>query len=95
MEQNKMIYLLKDRFQIEAGRQDRSGVYALTQRKLAYNSNRIEGSTLTEKQTASIFETGTIRADGSVFRTKDVEEMTGHFTMFNYMLSTCEERLTV
>lgn len=93
MEQNKMIYLLKDRFQIEAGRQDRSGVYALTQRKLAYNSNRIEGSTLTEKQTASIFETGTIRADGSVFRTKDVEEMTGHFTMFNYMLSTCEERL--
>ena len=55
MEQNKMIYLLKDRFQIEAGRQDRSGVYALTQRKLAYNSNRIEGSTLTEKQTASIF----------------------------------------
>ena len=28
MEQNKMIYLLKDRFQIEAGRQDRSGVYA-------------------------------------------------------------------
>lgn len=50
MEQNKMIYLLKDRFQIEAGRQDRSGVYALTQRKLAYNSNRIEGSTLTENR---------------------------------------------
>lgn len=94
MDQIKMVHLLKDRFHIEAGRQDRGGVYALTQRKLAYNSNRIEGSTLTEKQTASIFETGTIRADGSVFRTKDVEEMTGHFTMFNYMLSTCEERLS-
>lgn len=94
MEQTKMIHLLKDRFHIEAKRQDRGGVYALTQRKLAYNSNRIEGSTLTEKQTASIFETGTIRADGSVFRTKDVEEMTGHFTMFNYMLETCEEKLS-
>ena len=94
MENNKMICLLKDRFYIEVRKQDRSGVYALTQRKLAYNSNRIEGSTLTEKQTASIFETGTIRADGSTFRTKDVEEMTGHFTMFNYMLSTCEERLS-
>ncbi len=94
MEQNKMIHLLKDRLHIEAKRHDRSGVYALTQRKLAYNSNRIEGSTLTEKQTASIFETGTIRADGSIFRAKDVEEMTGHFTMFSYMLDTCEEQLS-
>ena len=88
MENNQMVDLLKRRFHIEAGKQDRGGVYALTQRKMAYNSNRIEGSTLTEKQTASIFETGTIRADG------DVEEMTGHFTMFNYMLETCEELLS-
>lgn len=94
MENNQMVDLLKRRFHIEAGKQDRGGVYALTQRKMAYNSNRIEGSTLTEKQTASIFETGTIRADGSIFRTKDVEEMTGHFTMFNYMLETCEELLS-
>lgn len=94
MDENKMVSLLKDRFRIEAGKMDRGGVYALTQRKMAYNSNRIEGSTLTEKQTASIFETGTIRADGSIFRTKDVEEMTGHFTMFNYMLETYEEVLS-
>lgn len=94
MDERKMVGLLKDRFHIEAKKQDRGGVYALTQRKLAYNSNRIEGSTLTEKQTASIFETGTIRADGSIFRTKDVEEMTGHFTMFNYMLDTCEDVLS-
>lgn len=94
MENKQMAELLKRRFHIEAGKQDRGGVYALTQRKLAYNSNRIEGSTLTEKQTASIFETGTIRADGSIFRTKDVEEMTGHFTMFNYMLETCEDLLS-
>lgn len=89
-----MADLLKNRFHIETAKQDRGGVYALTQRKMAYNSNRIEGSTLTEKQTASIFETGTIRADGSIFRTKDVEEMTGHFTLFNYMLETCEEELS-
>ncbi|MFV0364192.1 MAG: Fic family protein [Suipraeoptans sp.] len=94
MENNQMVDLLKRRFHIEAGKQDRGGVYALTQRKMAYNSNRIEGSTLTERQTASIFETGTIRGDGSIFRTKDVEEMTGHFTMFNYMLETCDELLS-
>ena len=94
MDEMKMVGLLKDRFHIEAKKQDKGGVYALTQRKMAYNSNRIEGSTLTEKQTASIFETGTIRADGSIFRAKDVEEMTGHFTMFNYMLDTCEDALS-
>lgn len=70
---------------IESEKNDRSGIYAYTQRKLAYNSNKIEGSTLTEKQTASIFETGTIVADGTIFRTKDIEEMTGHFTMFNHI----------
>lgn len=94
MGENKMVQMLKDRLHIEAAKQDRSSVYALTQRKLAYNSNRIEGSTLTERQTASIFETGTIRSDGNIFRTKDVEEMTGHFTMFNYMLQTCEDPLS-
>ena len=37
------------RFEIEQRKNDRGGVYALTQRMLAYNSNKIEGSTLTEK----------------------------------------------
>ena len=52
---------------------------------LCLYAKKIEGSTLTEKQTASIFETGTIVADGTIFRTKDIEEMTGHFTMFNHI----------
>lgn len=88
MNENKWVEKLKDRLRIEKDRMDRSGVYGLTQRTLAYNSNKIEGSTLTEKQTASIFETGTLVGEDIVFRTKDVEEMTGHFSMFNYMLET-------
>ena len=36
-------FLLK-RFKIEKEKFDRSGVYAYTQRLLAYNSNKIEGS---------------------------------------------------
>lgn len=89
-----MINNLKQRLKIELMKQDRGGIYGFTQRTLAYNSNKIEGSTLTEKQTASIFETGTLMGEDTVFRTKDVEEMTGHFTMFNYMLQTYEEPLT-
>lgn len=87
---------LKERMLIEFRKQDRSGVYGFTQRSMAYNSNKIEGSTLTERQTASIFETGTLYTDDTnvIFRTKDIEEMTGHFKMFNYMLQHMEESLT-
>lgn len=41
---------LKERLLIEFKKQDRSGVYGYTQRSMAYNSNRIEGSTLTESR---------------------------------------------
>lgn len=50
-----MIKCLKERLQIEFEKRDRSGIYGFTQRNLAYNSNKIEGSTLTEKQNIIIF----------------------------------------
>lgn len=74
--------------------QIRNGVYGLTQRELSYNSNRIEGSTLTKRQTAFLFETGTLTSDGEIIRAKDIEEMTGHFAMLNEMLKTFHEPLT-
>ncbi len=80
----------------EFKKQDRSGVYGFTQRSIAYNSNRIEGSSLTEKQTASMFETGTLYADDPdmIFRTKDIEEMNGHFKMFNYVMKCMKDPLS-
>lgn len=86
-------FLLR-RFKVERERFDRSGVYAYTQRLLAYNSNKIEGSTLTEEQTASLFDNGTLPKSDDYYRAKDVEEMNGHFLMFNKMLDTLEEPLT-
>ena len=54
----------------EFQRNQRKGIYAKVQKMMAYNSNRIEGSTLTSEQTASLFDTGTIFADaGTVQRT--------------------------
>ena len=85
---------LVERFIIERKRFDRSGVYAYTQRTMAYNSNKIEGSTLTPEQTASLFDNGTLPQNDSFYRAKDVEEMNGHFLMFNYMLDTINEDLT-
>lgn len=81
-------------FQIEQKKNDHSGVYALSQKLLAYHSNRIEGGMLTEKQTASLFDTGTLTSEDALIRAKDVEEMTGHFLMFNEMLKTYAEPLS-
>ena len=50
MENETYMKRLKDRLQIEFKKQDRSGVYGYTQRSMAYNSNRIEGSTLTDSK---------------------------------------------
>lgn len=85
---------LLERFKIERGKFDRSGIYAYTQRLLAYNSNKIEGSTLTEEQTASLFDTGSLPVSDDYYRAKDIEEMNGHFLMFNHMLDTIDEPLT-
>ena len=87
-----LVFLL-NRFKIERARTDRSGVYAYTQKLLAYNSNKIEGSTLTEEQTASLFDTGYLPKSNDYYRAKDVEEMNGHFLMFNKMLDTLEQPL--
>lgn len=85
---------LIERLKIERKRFDRSGIYAYTQRTMAYNSNKIEGSTLTPEQTASLFDNGTLPKSSDYYRAKDVEEMNGHFLMFNYMLDTLNEDLS-
>ena len=41
---------------------------------MAYNSNKIEGSTLTPEQTASLFDTGILPGTDDYYRAKDVEE---------------------
>ena len=70
-----------------------SGVYGFTQRGMAYNSNKIEGSTLSAEQTDSLFQTKSFYSD-DVVRAKDVEEASGHFAMFNRMLDTISSDLT-
>lgn len=84
---------LLERFKIEHTKRDRSGVYGFTQRLLAYNSNKIEGSMLTEEQTASLFDTGILPKTDDYYRAKDVEEMNGHFLMFNKMLDILDADL--
>lgn len=77
----------------EFNRNDKGGIYAMTQYNMAYNSNKIEGSRLTKRQTICLFETRMLNSDDE-YRAKDVEEATGHFLMFNQMLKTLEQPLS-
>ena len=73
----------------------KGGLYHKTQVQLAYNSNRIEGSKLTEEQTRYIFETRTIGfKDQEAVPVDDIIETTNHFVAFDYLLRTIEEPLT-
>lgn len=92
--EKELVQKLLTRFEIERKKRDHSGIYAITSRELAYNSNKIEGSTLTKEQTASLFDTGMLPQTDDYYRAKDIEEMNGHFLMFNAMLLTIEEPLT-
>jgi Fic family protein len=73
----------------------KGGIYHLTQIKLCYNSNRIEGSRLTEEQTRYIYETNTINTEtGEAANVDDIIEARNHFACFNYILDVAEERLS-
>ena len=70
-------------------------LYHKTQIDFAYNTNHMEGSTITPDETASIYDTGTILTSGDkVIVLKDATETKNHFTLFKYMLDTIEEKLS-
>ena len=70
-------------------------LYHKTQIEFAYNTNHMEGSTITPDETASIYDTGTILTNSNkIIVLKDATEIKNHFTLFKYMLDTIEEPLT-
>ena len=69
------------------------GLYHELQVRMTYNSNRIEGSRLTESQTRMIFETNTVDAGDGV-PVDDVLETVHHFRAIDYVIDTAEGALT-
>jgi Fic family protein len=67
------------------------GLYHLTQVRMAYNSNHMEGSLLTPEQTRYLYETHTITGEA---RIDDVVEMVNHFRLFDAMLEAVGTPLT-
>lgn len=87
--------LVLKHLQKEKEYKNKSGIYHYTQIHMAYNSNRIEGSRLSEEQTRSLFETRNILSNGQeVIYSDDIIEASNHFNAFNYMLSHANDTLS-
>ena len=63
------------------------GLYHELQVRMTYNSNHMEGSTLTEDQTRLIFETKTIAAKDGV-KVDDIIETANHFRAIDYVIDS-------
>ena len=70
------------------------GIYHKTQIELTYNSNRIEGSSLTHEQTRYIFETNTISAENVSLNVDNVIETTNHFRCVDLIIKNAKTVLT-
>ena len=69
------------------------GIYHETQIRLTYNSNRIEGSRISEDQTRLIFETNTIGSEIGI-PVDDIIETANHFRAVDYVIDRAQEPLT-
>lgn len=72
----------------------KGGVYHRTQIDLTYNSNRIEGSKLTQEQTRFIFETNTIGASKETLNVDDIIETSNHFRCIDLIIEKAKTKLS-
>lgn len=90
VDKTTLLYRLREEKQIKL----KGGLYHHTQIKLAYNSNHMEGSKLTEEQTRYIYETNTIGLEKEPANIDDIIETVNHFQCFDYILDCAEDVLT-
>jgi Fic family protein len=87
--QNALLNLLKEQKDMRL----KGGIYHRTQIDLTYNSNRIEGSTLTLDQTRFIFETNTIGDSKKSLNVDDIIETTNHFRCIDLIIDKANSKL--
>ena len=72
----------------------KGNIYHYSQVNFAYNSNKIEGTHLSEDETEEIFVTNSyIPKEDDVVKLDDLIEMKNHFRLFDYMLDVYEKKL--
>lgn len=89
IDKDTLLYRLKEEKEAKL----KGSIYHQTQIKLAYNSNHIEGSRLTEEQTRYIYETNTIGLEKEPANIDDIMETINHFQCFDYMIDCANNTL--
>ena len=90
IDENSILFRLREEQEMKL----KGGLYHQTQVRLAYNSNHMEGSRLTEDQTRSIYETQTIGVTEGHEKIDDIIETVNHFRCFDYILSVADKELS-
>ncbi len=70
------------------------GIYHKVQIELTYNSNHIEGSSLTHDQTRYIYETNTVGVENEVLNVDDIVETANHFRCIDMIIDQATHILT-
>ena len=90
IDKNTTLFILREEMEMKL----KGGLYHQTQIRIAYNSNHMEGSRLTEEQTRSIYETKTIGITDGVEKVDDIIETVNHFRCFDYILKIADKELS-
>jgi Fic family protein len=85
---------LSDILKIEKNNKIKGGIYHKIQIDLTYNSNHIEGSSLTHDQTMYIYETNSIGLDGNVLSVNDIIETANHFRCIDLAIEKSNSELS-
>ena len=85
---------LLDRLLFEKEHKISGGIYHKLQIEFTYNTNHIEGSSLTHDQTRFIFETQSIGVENGVLRVDDIVETANHFKCVDLVLENAKKPLT-
>ncbi len=73
----------------------KGNIYHFSQINFSYNSNKIEGSRLTEEQTEAIFDTASyIPKSDNLIKLDDLIESKNHFKLFDYIIDNIDKKLT-
>ena len=90
IDESSVLFKLRE----EQGMRLKGGLYHQTQIRMAYNSNHMEGSRLTEDQTRSIYETRIIDVTDGYEKVDDIIETVNHFRCFDYILSIADKEMS-
>lgn len=87
---NKLLNVLKEQKEMQL----KGGIYHKIQVDFTFNSNKIEGSRLTQEQTRYIFETNTVGIFEESINVDDIIETTNHFRCIDLIIEKATSKLT-